>query len=66
MDAKTGTLIRNEISEKYEWTPYDWEGAEYLTETESPPNRTFNAMVAISLLSTGMYLITRGIVKTTK
>jgi len=59
-------LENEEISEKYEWTPYDWEGAEYLTETESPPNRTFNAMVAISLLSTGMYLITRGIVKTTK
>ena len=56
-----------EISlDKYEWAPYDWEGGEYLSENISPPNKTFNAVVAISLLSTGVYLITRGIVKTSK
>ena len=52
--------------DKYEWAPYDWEGGEYLSEDIDPPNKTFNAMVAISLLSTGVYLITRGIAKTSK
>ena len=52
--------------DKYEWAPYDWEGGEYLSEDINPPNKTFNAMVAISLLSTGVYLITRGIAKTSK
>jgi len=52
--------------DKYEWAPYDWEGGEYLSENIKPPNKTFNAMVAISLLSTGAYLITRGIAKTSE
>jgi len=52
--------------DKYEWAPYDWEGVEYLSENTSPSNKPFNAMIAISLLSTGVYLITRGIAKSTK
>tara|TARA_R110002051_G_scaffold320410_1_gene405717 strand:- start:110 stop:1306 length:1197 start_codon:yes stop_codon:yes gene_type:complete len=54
------------LVDKYEWAPYDWEGVEYLSENTSPSNKPFNAMVAISLLSTGVYLITRGIAKSTK
>ena len=52
--------------DKYEWAPYDWEGGEYLSENIKPSNKTFNAMIAISLLSTGAYLITRGIAKTSE
>jgi hypothetical protein len=60
------TIGEENPSDKYEWAPYDWEGVEYLSENTPSTNKPFNAMIAISLLSTGVYLITRGIAKSTK